>query len=228
MEWALRTDLTPGPRPQARSDDFLTVRCGLRISEGSECHVQERETDCAMRRSRVARSPCCALLSYRPRSRPRTSRLRTREPNSRARGTPSRSISSTASVEVVGYAPVNSEEVEGQRAHYWMVGPTGNVLVSMELQSLSPADPDAVVSVVSSQAYDVSNQGIVVGYQRDDWGPPRPVLWPDAVAAPVELPLPDATALGAAASSINDEGVVVGDNVHSKWSEACGLESGGR
>ena len=109
-------------------------------------------------------------------------------------------------VEVVGRLWDNSGEVDVQRAHHWMVDSDGNVL-SRDLRTLPPTEPGAVVS---SQALDVNNQGVVVGYQRDDSGPPRPLLWPDAASSPVELPLPEGSALGAMVTSINDAGVVVG------------------
>jgi hypothetical protein len=110
-------------------------------------------------------------------------------------------------VEVVGRLWDNSGEVDVQRAHYWMVDPAGNVLLSTDLASLPPTEPGAIVR---SGALDVSNQGVVVGYQRDGSAAPRPLLWPDAASAPIELPLPEGTALGAMAASINDAGIVVG------------------
>jgi hypothetical protein len=107
-------------------------------------------------------------------------------------------------VEVVGVVYDYSGEDVGDRAHYWMVDPAGNVL-SLDLQTLPPSEPEAIVG---SQALDVNNDGIVVGSQWDDSGVRIALLWPDAASEPIELPLPEGTFGGA--SSINDEGIVLG------------------
>jgi len=111
-------------------------------------------------------------------------------------------------VEVVGILHDNSGEAEVRRAHYWMVDAAGHVLLSLDLQTLPPVPPDAIVH---SSAEDVNNQGVVVGYQVDqtDVLGIRPVLWATGASAPFELPLPEG-ASGAMAMSINDEGIVVG------------------
>jgi len=109
-------------------------------------------------------------------------------------------------VDVVGGLWDSSGEERVLKAHYWMVDPAGNVL-SMALQTLPPA---AAGAVVGSMASDVNNQGVVVGWQTDGTELPRPVLWPNAASAPIELPLPNDASLGAMATSINDAGIVVG------------------
>lgn len=65
-------------------------------------------------------------------------------------------------VEVVGLLRDNSGEVEIRRAHYWMVDPAGNVLLSLDLQTLPPVQSDAIVH---SGAQEVNNHGVAVGYQ---------------------------------------------------------------
>jgi hypothetical protein len=115
---------------------------------------------------------------------------------------------------VVGTLRDNSGEVEIPRAHYWMVDAAGHVLLSFDLPTLSPTLPGATVH---SGARAVNNQGVVVGYQWEDDDCPdtppfldtRPLLWPQAAAAPIELPLPEG-ARGGNADSINDEGIVMG------------------
>ncbi len=111
-------------------------------------------------------------------------------------------------VEAVGILHDNSGEVEVRRAHYWMVDAAGNVLLSLDLQTLPPTLPEATVH---SCALAVNNHGVVVGYQLEEMDvlAVRPLLWPHGAAAPIELPLPEG-AVGANASSINDQGIVVG------------------
>lgn len=111
-------------------------------------------------------------------------------------------------VEAVGILHDNSGEVEIRRAHYWMVDAAGDVLLSLDLQTLPPTLAEATVH---SGALAVNNQGVVVGYQseEEDFLAVRPLLWPHGAAAPIELPLPEG-AVGAMASSINDAGIVVG------------------
>lgn len=111
-------------------------------------------------------------------------------------------------VEAVGRRYDNSGEMEVRRAHYWMVDAAGHVLLSLDLQTLPPVQPKAIVH---SGAQAVNNHGVVVGYQLEETDvlAVRPLLWPHGAAAPIELPLPEG-AVGADASSINDEGIVVG------------------
>jgi hypothetical protein len=107
-------------------------------------------------------------------------------------------------VEIVGTLYDHSGEDVVHRARYWMVDPAGNVL-SLDLQRLPPSEPEAIVS---SQALDVNNDGVVVGNQWGDSAGRVPLLWPDATKLPITLPLPEGTV--GSAFSINDEGIVLG------------------
>jgi hypothetical protein len=103
-------------------------------------------------------------------------------------------------VEVVGYLLDDSGEVSVWKAHYWMVDSTGNIVWSMPLET----DPAST----HSSARSINNYGVVVGNQRvDEWR--QPLLWPDFLSAPINLPLPG-DAVGGWAYSINDAGIVVG------------------
>jgi hypothetical protein len=116
-------------------------------------------------------------------------------------------------VEVVGMIRDNSGASEIRRAHYWMVEPAGNVLLSINLETLPPVLSGATVH---SDALDVNNHGVVVGSQSEETDVlvVRPVLWPSGADAPIALPLP-AGAVWGNASSINDAGIVVGTVAYS-------------
>ena len=117
-------------------------------------------------------------------------------------------------VEVVGTLYDNSGEDRVDRAHYWVVNPAGDML-SMDLRPLPDDDPAAIIE---SEAWDINNDGVIVGSQWVDWAARTPLVWPDGASEPLELPLPDETVAGLACS-INDSGVVVGmaKNADQSW-----------
>ncbi len=83
----------------------------------------------------------------------------------------------------------------------WLVHESGAVLADMlaPLASGGETVPEAV-----------NRFGMIVGgeYQPPDLISTRPLFWPSATAAPLELPLPDNT--NAYATGINDDGLIVG------------------
>lgn len=119
-------------------------------------------------------------------------------------------------VEIVGVLYEYTDDGSIHRAHYWMVAPTGEVL-SCPLQTLLTEDPDAIVG---SSAWEVNNSGVIVGSQWDGLGGQTPLLWPNAMSSPVELPTPATTVGWARATSINDAGVVIGEV---RTAEGCNL-----
>jgi hypothetical protein len=91
--------------------------------------------------------------------------------------------------EVVGRVVDDSGEVEVERTHYWMGDSAGNVLLSFDLQTLSPHEPGA--ATVGSFAFGANYHGTIVGgllEEGSDYQCRRPLLWPSAASGPIALP----------------------------------------
>jgi hypothetical protein len=92
-------------------------------------------------------------------------------------------------------------------AHYWMVDSTGALVDSFGLATL-PGATDLWVM-------DINNQGQIVGFQRGSDSSYAPLVWASPQSLPIELPL--AGYAEGTATSLNDEGVVVGH----AWNEVA-------